>query len=126
MESDLYRIAKHLAPFVSTPIFCASYFMLGLLNYRQKVLTIVLVQALCLIQFFLHAFGYGYPMFLNFTINFCGFACFWIGNRMRVIGLTGGIATGKSSVSFILKEEGFTIIDCDLISKEMRKNDKGY
>ena len=79
-----------------------------------------------MVQFFLHAFGYGYPMIHNFLLNFIGFACFWVGSKMRVIGLTGGIATGKSSASAILKQEGYTIIDCDLISKELRKNDKSY
>ncbi|HHW91878.1 MAG TPA: dephospho-CoA kinase [Firmicutes bacterium] len=38
---------------------------------------------------------------------------------MRVIGLTGGIATGKSTVSQILAEEGFPIIDADLIAREV-------
>ena len=32
---------------------------------------------------------------------------------MYIIGLTGGIASGKSTVSKILQEEGFAIIDAD-------------
>ncbi|AZB43893.1 dephospho-CoA kinase [Bacillus sp. FJAT-42376] len=35
-----------------------------------------------------------------------------------VIGLTGGIASGKSTVSSILKEYGFPIIDADILAKE--------
>ncbi len=38
---------------------------------------------------------------------------------MIKIGLTGGIGTGKSTVSNILKSEGFKIIDADVISKEV-------
>ncbi|MBS2969970.1 dephospho-CoA kinase [Metabacillus sp. KIGAM252] len=35
-----------------------------------------------------------------------------------VIGLTGGIASGKSTVSSLLKELGFPIVDADVIAKE--------
>lgn len=38
---------------------------------------------------------------------------------MIVIGLTGGIASGKSTVSNILKVHGITIIDADKISREI-------
>ena len=38
-----------------------------------------------------------------------------------VIGLTGGIGTGKSTVSQILKDRGFTVIDLDVISHEVVK-----
>ncbi|EHI97961.1 Dephospho-CoA kinase [Clostridium sp. DL-VIII] len=44
---------------------------------------------------------------------------------MIKIGLTGGIGTGKSTVSNILKAEGFKIIDADAIAKEvLEKNPK--
>lgn len=36
-----------------------------------------------------------------------------------VIGLTGGIASGKSTVSNFLKEKGFKIYDADIIAKEI-------
>ena len=36
-----------------------------------------------------------------------------------IIGLTGGIGSGKSQVSSLLKEKGFEIIDADLISREV-------
>lgn len=42
-----------------------------------------------------------------------------IQNKPKVIGLTGGISTGKSTVSEILKEEGFKIIDADVIAREI-------
>ena len=36
-----------------------------------------------------------------------------------VIGLTGGVGTGKSTVSQILKDRGFSVIDLDVISHEV-------
>lgn len=42
-----------------------------------------------------------------------------------IIGLTGGIASGKSTVSNILKEKGFKIVDADIVANEIReKNNK--
>lgn len=38
---------------------------------------------------------------------------------MFVIGLTGGIASGKSTVSRLLKELGATILDADVIAREV-------
>ncbi|KAJ3242019.1 hypothetical protein HDU81_008891 [Chytriomyces hyalinus] len=38
---------------------------------------------------------------------------------MRILGLTGGIATGKSTVSNILRAEKFPIVDADLIAREV-------
>ena len=40
-------------------------------------------------------------------------------NISIVLGITGGIGSGKSTVSGILKEKGAVIIDADLISKEV-------
>lgn len=40
---------------------------------------------------------------------------------MKVIGLTGGIGTGKSTVSAYLAEKGCRIIDADRISHQMTK-----
>ena len=40
-------------------------------------------------------------------------------NEIYIIGLTGGIATGKSTVSNILKQAGIKVIDADLISKDI-------
>ena len=41
---------------------------------------------------------------------------------MIQIGLTGGIGTGKSTVSEILSSEGFKIIDADVVSREVLEN----
>lgn len=38
---------------------------------------------------------------------------------MDVIGLTGGIGTGKSTVSAYLRENGFAIIDADQIARQV-------
>lgn len=41
---------------------------------------------------------------------------------MIKVGLTGGIGTGKSTVSDILRHEKFKIIDADIIAKEVLEN----
>lgn len=38
---------------------------------------------------------------------------------MKVIGLTGGIASGKSTVSRMLLEAGIPVIDADLVAREV-------
>ena len=38
---------------------------------------------------------------------------------MEIIGLTGGIGTGKSTVSRYLSEQNFAIVDADLISRQV-------
>jgi dephospho-CoA kinase len=42
-------------------------------------------------------------------------------DTIRVIGLTGGIATGKSSVANFLEELGLRVIDADMLSREAVK-----
>lgn len=44
-----------------------------------------------------------------------------------VIGLTGGIASGKSTISSMLKELGASIVDADLIARSVvQKGEKAY
>ncbi|MCJ7839758.1 dephospho-CoA kinase [Lederbergia sp. NSJ-179] len=38
---------------------------------------------------------------------------------VKMIGLTGGIASGKSTVSHLFKNKGFTIVDADLASRKV-------
>ena len=38
---------------------------------------------------------------------------------MRLIGITGGIACGKSTVSRVIQQQGFPVIDGDLLSREL-------
>ncbi|HQJ56613.1 MAG TPA: dephospho-CoA kinase [Caldisericia bacterium] len=42
---------------------------------------------------------------------------------MRIIGLTGNIASGKSKISEYLKTKGFKIIDADLIGKTILEDE---
>jgi dephospho-CoA kinase len=40
---------------------------------------------------------------------------------VKVIGLTGGIASGKSTVTNMLQEKGFTVIDADVAARQVVK-----
>lgn len=42
-------------------------------------------------------------------------------NRTKLIGLTGGIATGKSTVSKLLLQKGIPIIDADIVARQVVK-----
>jgi dephospho-CoA kinase len=43
-----------------------------------------------------------------------------VGEHMaQIIGLTGGIASGKSTVTGMLRNRGFAIIDADLVAREV-------
>ena len=41
-----------------------------------------------------------------------------------IIGITGGIGSGKSTVSRILKDKGFCFIDLDIISHDVIQDSK--
>ncbi|KAM0954349.1 putative dephospho-CoA kinase [Dioscorea sansibarensis] len=46
---------------------------------------------------------------------------------MRVVGLTGGIASGKSTVSNFFKSEGIPVVDADIIARNvLRKGTGGW
>lgn len=48
-------------------------------------------------------------------------------NSFKIIGITGGIATGKSTVSHMLIERGYTVIDADKIARNvMGKDSSAY
>lgn len=42
-----------------------------------------------------------------------------IHTKCKIIGLTGGIATGKSTVSKILRDSGYEVIDADVLSRKV-------
>ena len=44
--------------------------------------------------------------------------------KQKIIGLTGGIASGKSTVSNIIKSLGYRVIDADIISREVVEKGK--
>lgn len=37
----------------------------------------------------------------------------------KIIGLTGGIASGKSTVSNLLRRKGFAIVDADIAARKV-------
>ncbi|PID82788.1 MAG: dephospho-CoA kinase [Clostridiales bacterium] len=45
-------------------------------------------------------------------------------NNNLILGLTGSIASGKSTTSNYLKNKGFKIIDCDIIARELLNEKK--
>ncbi|KAL9332244.1 hypothetical protein ACSQ67_001854 [Phaseolus vulgaris] len=46
---------------------------------------------------------------------------------MRIVGLTGGIASGKSTVSNLFKSHGFPVVDADVVAREvLRKGSGGW
>ena len=40
-----------------------------------------------------------------------------VSRRMRIVGLTGGIASGKSTVSNLFKANGIPVVDADVIAR---------
>ncbi|KAJ7977539.1 Dephospho-CoA kinase [Quillaja saponaria] len=44
---------------------------------------------------------------------------------MRIVGLTGGIASGKSTVSNLFKSHGFPVVDADLVARDVLKKGTG-
>lgn len=45
-------------------------------------------------------------------------------NKPSIIGITGGIATGKSTASNIIKELGYKVIDGDLVARQVVEKGK--
>lgn len=83
-------------------------------HYPQKVVAVLYVaNSLALYVLF------QVPFLVVFVVDALQVAGVYMGTYFQCIGLTGGIATGKSTVSGILAENNFDIIDTDKISKEV-------
>jgi dephospho-CoA kinase len=54
----------------------------------------------------------------RYFIDCNGFIKNVTGGKPLIIGLTGGIATGKSTASLIISEQGIPVIDADIIARE--------
>ena len=39
----------------------------------------------------------------------------------KIIGITGGIASGKSTVTNFLREQGFRVVDADAVVHQLQK-----
>lgn len=74
------------------------------------------VAFLCLITG-IHALLYT----ISATSFWLGVLFTWFGFRLLVPGLTGGLATGKTTVSSFLKSHGWDVIDADEISRNIVK-----
>ncbi|KAH0850279.1 hypothetical protein HID58_095678 [Brassica napus] len=44
---------------------------------------------------------------------------------MRIVGLTGGIASGKSTVSNLFKASGIPVVDADVVARNVLKKGSG-
>lgn len=120
-------ILKSLLVIAYLILLIIGFLALGVFNRRSKWLS---SKPMLMLIFFMNNLipfaGFGFSIFVTILVNIVGIVAYWLGIKMKVIGLTGGIASGKSTVSKLLKEEGFIIIDADVISINMRKHDKNY
>lgn len=78
-----------------------------------------LVLILYILNFLFLYYGFDVPLLIQFIIKSLYIGGVYMGTMFQCIGLTGGIATGKSTVSNILAENGFDIIDADKISRDV-------
>ena len=110
---------------LSCAMLTVLWFLAGVMALKlSKKRRLISFLAAWLVNYWLykHIIGVGYiPIWLSNLINV---TAFFMGTRLCVIGLTGGIACGKSSVCEILKQSGFKIVDADLISHEIMHHDK--
>jgi len=86
----------------------------------QKMSPQFLVFVVYLLNFFTLIYGFGVPFYLHILVNVALISCVYFGSQFQVIGLTGGIATGKSTVAKILGEQGFTVLDADQLYRDVR------
>lgn len=80
-------------------------------KWRQSPQKLVVVMYI--VNFLVLYYVMGMAVWLQFIVDCLFMAGVYMGTHFQVIGLTGGIATGKSTVSAQLAENGFDIIDAD-------------
>lgn len=78
----------------------------GLLLYLLTALCFVVIEALLVLR-------------QSYTLAACGLALIILARRMCVPAITGGVGSGKSTLAKLLVEQGFVIIDCDAINREL-------
>jgi len=66
--------------------------------------------------------GFAPQMILNILIASLGY----LGIKLQMVGLTGGIACGKSTVSDLLREEKAHIIDADKVVHKIYESDPSF
>jgi len=121
------NIARTIVLMMYITASIVAFFVIGLFSRKYKILTSKpLLTLIFAVNFLLQSVGFYLPLVGSLVINLISIGAFWLGIKIKVIGLTGGIASGKSTVSKILREEGFTIIDADEISHNLRKYDVNY
>lgn len=86
-------------------------------HYKRSPRSILVL--VYLLNFAVLFFGFRIPYIIHFFINVLMVLGIFLFSKFQIIGLTGGIATGKSTVSTILADNGFDIIDADKISREV-------
>ena len=113
------------------------YFILGLFDARISANVRKRPQS-CLINFLRFALLIGlqvlyylalgmhrFYFLFRLVLHSLSFVCLYVGTKFCVIGLTGGIACGKSTLSGILKTfSQFSIVDADKISHDIMKNNE--
>lgn len=102
--------------------FFASFYV-GLrwhaITHKHQRSTRTVVTILFGVHYMVMVFGLRISFVLSLLSNSILLAGIFLGNKFQVIGITGGIATGKSTVSSMMETAGFTIIDADKISKDV-------
>lgn len=81
-----------------------------------------MVTAFFFLNFFFLSFLFRFSLISSFALNLLDMVCLVFAHRSNIIGLTGGIACGKSSLAELLEANGAIVIDADKISKEVIKS----
>jgi len=116
-----------IASFIYICTMTSFAFVLGLCDHRIRKKTFIkntlwVVIGIYIVSFIFLRIIYNWH-FLFETVLLTIILLGWIaGQRCQLIGLTGGIACGKSTVSEILIEEKLSVIDLDKISHQVTRS----